>query len=180
MGKIISFDNERKTSNNKNLRMKQMTAVDMVRASQATLSKATIWKTRRIHLFGFVFVRKKWKLEADCSSLENPGAPLGKLTVEKVKVELSSLENRPRQASKRCVGKPLEEDAISPPGWDLSKIDFGLKIQFIFFDCIRIEIQLCSWLRRQFRKGENVVFVFEIQLLHTAEEISHENEKYIW
>ena len=71
MGKIIFFDDERKTSNNKNLRMKQMTAVDMVRASQATLSKATVWKTRRIHLFGFVFVRKKWKLEADCSSLEN-------------------------------------------------------------------------------------------------------------
>ena len=42
MGKIILFDDERKTSNNKNLRMKQMTAVDMVRASQATLSKATI------------------------------------------------------------------------------------------------------------------------------------------
>ena len=123
MGKIILFIDERKTSNNKNLRMKQMTAVDMVRASQATLRKATVWKTRRIHIFGFVFVRKKWKLEADFSSLENPGAPLWKLTVEKVKVGLSSLENRPRQASRRSVGKPLEEDAISPPGWDLSSID---------------------------------------------------------
>ena len=55
--------------------------------------------------------------------------PLGKLTVEKVKVELSSLENWPRRASRRSVGKPLEEDAISPPGWDLSRIDFSIEIQ---------------------------------------------------
>ena len=42
MGKIILFDDERETSNKENLRMKQMTAVDMVRASQATLRKATV------------------------------------------------------------------------------------------------------------------------------------------
>ena len=142
MGKIIFFDDERKTSNNKNLRMKQMTAVDMVRASQATLSKATVWKTRRIHLFGFVFVRKKWNLEADCSFLENPGALLWKLTVEKVKVGLSSLENWPRQASRRSVGKPLEEDAISPPGWDLSRIDFSIESQCNSNDVFDFEIQV--------------------------------------
>ena len=147
MGKIIFFDDERKTSNNKNLRMKQMTAVDMVRASQATLSKATVWKTRRIHLAFSVFLalflsEEKVKVGGGLFFSWEPRRPVGKVDSWKVKVELSSLENWPRRASRRSVGKPLEEDAISPPGWDLSRIDFSIESQCNSNDVFDFEIQV--------------------------------------
>ena len=157
MGKIIFFDDERKRSNNKNLRMKQMTAVDMVRASQATLSKATVWKTRRIHLFSFVFVRKKWKLEADCSSLENPGAPLWKLTVEKWKLDCLLLRTDQGEHPGAPLGNPLRKmPFLHLVGFKQNWFQYRNPMQFkvifpvpgqFLYDCM--EIQQCSWLLKK-------------------------------